>query len=62
MKASYRRTKKGYMPIVIIDNNIRYTIKSEFLLKRHALQYAEELIEERLKLDLFPEQESFDKN
>jgi len=50
------------MPIVIIDNNIRYTIKSEFLLKRHALQYAEELIEERLKLDLFPEQESFDKN
>jgi hypothetical protein len=44
MKASYRKTKLGYVPVVIMDNKIRYTIKTEYPLQRLAIQHAEEEI------------------
>jgi hypothetical protein len=46
MKASYRKTKTGYVPVVIIDKKIRHTINREYLLKRFALEHAEKYIEE----------------
>jgi hypothetical protein len=44
MKASYRKTKLGYVPVVIMDNKIRYTIKTEYLLKRLAIERADKWI------------------
>ena len=48
MKASYRKTKTGYVPVIIMDNKIRYKIKTEYPLKRLAIEHAEEEIS-RLK-------------
>jgi hypothetical protein len=45
MKASYRKTKTGYVPVVIMDDKIRYTIRKEYLLKRLAIEHAEKVIE-----------------
>jgi hypothetical protein len=46
MKASYQKTKTGYVPVVIMDNKIRYTIKTEYPLKRLAIERAENEIYE----------------
>jgi len=44
MKASFRKTKTGYVPVVIMDNKIRYTIKTEYPLQRLAIERADQWI------------------
>jgi len=45
MKASYRKTKLGYSPVIILDDKTRLTIKNNCLLKKTAVAEAEREIE-----------------
>jgi hypothetical protein len=44
MKASFRKTKLGYVPVVIMADKLRYTIKTEYPLKRLAIERADQWI------------------
>ena len=52
MKASHRKTKTGFYPVIIFNNKSRLTHRVLCLTKDSAIKLANELIEENLAMSI----------
>lgn len=55
MKASYRKTKTGFYPVIIFNNKSRMTHRVLCLTKNNAIQLAESVIDDIVNVGIISE-------